>query len=529
MMIQQSFGSRCISTMNYPTFDQYQATLQSLETCFTLKEFQNGTIETDLWGLPRVRSGGFALTYRIWGRDRCMAVRCFHKDVEDRSQRYTCISKFIKGTNSSYFTPITYVHKGIRINGKLYPITVMDWIEGDTLEKYINSNVNDPEKISMLADKFKKLICSMSEINMAHGDLSHQNILVSGSKLTLVDYDGMYIQDFTGKPSNEIGHANFQHPQRDFFWFNSLIDRFSSIVIYLALAGLTINPDLWKRYESSGEGLLFRKQDFLFPYQSPLLQELETCASLRKIVYLFRKICLAPIENVPSLTDLLSFHNINLPRDEIQNNIDYRNENSIAYSSGRRLLLMNNLGKITTVVGKVTEVFMGKTKDGKPHLFLNFGNWKARCFTVVLWGEAFEEIIKGKIDLNTYLNKWISSTGIITSYKHRPQIAFSSLIGFEILTGEDEAKYRLGESQENTHIINIERKNDEIFLPNLNVGAGTGSAPGSFEMEEEESKQYSITNNGHKVIDDKNIREYRSLVQKRIDELYSNLPMSRKK
>jgi serine/threonine protein kinase len=173
--------------MNYPTFDQYQATLQSPKTCFKLKELQNGTIEKDLWGLPRVRSGGFALTYRIWGKYRCMAVRCFHKDVQDRSQRYTYISKFIREINNSCFTPISYIHKGIRINNTMYPITNMDWVEGDTLEKYINSNINDPSRINTISQRFTQLIKSLSDINMAHGDLSHQNILVNGNELVLVD------------------------------------------------------------------------------------------------------------------------------------------------------------------------------------------------------------------------------------------------------------------------------------------------------------------------------------------------------
>ncbi len=515
--------------MNYPTFDQYQATLQSPKTCFTIKELQNGTIEKDLWGLPRVRSGGFALTYKVCGRNRCVAVRCFHKDVEDRSRRYIYISKFIREMNSSYLTPITYVHKGVRINGKMYPITNMNWIEGDTLEKYINSNINDPTKIYMIAQKFKQLIQSMSDMNMAHGDLSHQNILVNGSELILVDYDGMFIQEFKGKPSNEIGHVNFQHPGRDYLWFNPFMDRFSSIVIYLALAGLAINPDLWKRYETSGEGLLFRKQDFLHPYQSPLLQELETCASLREIVYLFRKICLSPIENVPSISDLLSGHNINLPRDEVQVNLDIRKDRNIAFDSGRRLLLMNNLGKIVTVVGKVTEVFRGKTKDGKPHLFLNFGNWKGRCFTVVLWGDAYDEINKQKMDIYTFLNKWISSTGIITSYKHRPQIAFSSLLGFEILTGEIEAKNRLGVTHKIPEVVDFEGKTDEIISPILYGKEGINNDPISAEIELDENKLNKITNYENKVYDDKNIREYQSKIQKRIDELYSNLPFSKTK
>jgi hypothetical protein len=181
---------------------------------------------------------------------------------------------------------------------------------------------------------------------------------------------------------------------------------------------------------------------------------------------------------------------------------------------------MNSLGKIVTVVGKVTEVFSGKTQDGKPHLFLNFGNWRGRCFTVVLWGDAYDEIIKQKIDFNSLLNNWISSTGIITSYKHRPQIAFSSLIGFELLTSETEAKYRLGFTQDNPKFIN----SPIHYKKNVTI-----SDPNSIEIEVEENNANALGKNEYKIFDDKKIREYQFQIQKRIDELYSNLPLPKNK
>lgn len=53
--------------------------LQSPAHCLDTPELKFSAVETDLWGLPRVRSGGFALTYKLSNRVQHLAVRCFHR------------------------------------------------------------------------------------------------------------------------------------------------------------------------------------------------------------------------------------------------------------------------------------------------------------------------------------------------------------------------------------------------------------------------------------------------------------------
>ncbi len=97
------------------------------------------------------------------------------------------------------------------------------------------------------------------------GDLQHGNVMISRSgDPILIDYDGMYVPGMPYQASNEVGHPNFQHPERSGSFFNEKIDRFSSIVLYLSLHCLASEPSLWKKYHT-GENLLFSRKDYQDP------------------------------------------------------------------------------------------------------------------------------------------------------------------------------------------------------------------------------------------------------------------------
>jgi hypothetical protein len=431
---------------HFPSFNEYQAALQHPTVCFEHFELKASQIEADLWGLPRVRSGGFALTYKLEGKNgRTWAVRCFHKFVSDRTSRYVTISQYLSNLGSDIFIPVRYLPKGIMVRGAWYPLTFMKWVEGDTLESYLVKHYRDPERITNLGREFLRVVAELERLKIAHGDLSHRNLMVrstgSSSHITLIDYDGLFIPGLDGRKSCELGNIHFQHPGRNEAFFNPAIDRFSEIVIYLALQALAHNPDLWNRYETGGEGLLFQRSDFLKPATSRLLKELETYPDFGPLIANFRRICTQNITQIPTLQDFIQQQ---MPQPGLAGN--YARSKATLYPTHRaadRLSLLRHLGQVVTVVGKATDVFNGASPEGKPHYFLNFGDWRSKCFTIVIWSEALDLLRTMKRDPQVYAGRWIRVTGLLTAYNRRPQIAIESPTDIEMLVDEAQAELRL--------------------------------------------------------------------------------------
>jgi len=382
-----------------------------------------------------VRSGGFALTYKLSDGESTWALRCFHKHVPDREERYLCINKYIQTVKTEYLENIYYVREGINIKGNTYPITFMKWVEGETLETYVIRHLEDTKSLSDLTQKFCHLVFDLETRKLTHGDLSHHNIMIKNDRLVLVDYDGMNVPAMRQKLSCEIGNPHFQHPGRDETLFNLTTDRFSSIVLFLALKTLSIDPRFWFNYETGGEGLLFRRSDFEHPFQSALLQEMETVGALTRYVHQFRQLCVSDVRQIPRLEDFIS----GLEYEPSANEIDIGSTKAtsvMVLDAQKKYLFNSRLGEITTVAGRIEEVFEGKTRDGIVHVFLNFGNWRLKCFTVVLWDEALSLMTSTGLNPQDYLDKWVSVTGMITSYKRRPQMIVNTPFDIEILDEE---------------------------------------------------------------------------------------------
>jgi hypothetical protein len=91
----------------------------------------------------------------------------------------------------------------------------------------------------------------------------------------LIDYDRMWVPALASKPSGEVGHPNYQHPQRlGEGTYRREVDRFPLLVVATALRALAAGgKPLWDRYDN-GDNLLFKEADLKAPARSPLFAEL---------------------------------------------------------------------------------------------------------------------------------------------------------------------------------------------------------------------------------------------------------------
>lgn len=290
----------------WPAPQQFNEAVQNPRVSFTDPDLQASEAEVNALGLPKPYSGAFATVYKLESGDRECAVKCFTTRVPDQQQRYAAISQALSNLRSPYFVRFEYQAEGIGVSGQRYPILKMEWARGDGLIPYIEANLSDREKMQNLAVRFLKMMLSLHQAGIAHGDLQHGNLIVNGGDLKLVDYDAMFVPALSGWKSNELGHRNYQHPRRTAEHFNERIDNFSAWVIYTSLICLSRAPQLWSLLGAGEERLLFKQDDFQAPDTSNAFRLLssESDTDIRAAIRFFSEIVRQKPEEIPSVAEV---------------------------------------------------------------------------------------------------------------------------------------------------------------------------------------------------------------------------------
>lgn len=433
--------------MLLPRGDEYNVAVQNPRIAFTDTDLKSGSVETTPLGLPKPYSGGFTITYKILNHQTAWAVRCFHRDIQDLQKRYQSIGNFLSKNQSSYFVDAKYLSDGIKINGKGYPIIKMHWLEGEPLNIYIGKAYNQKAKVEKLLSDFVQLINELEKFGIAHGDLQHGNIIVKNHKLHLIDYDGMYFPELAPLRTNEIGHINYQHPKRSASHYNQYIDRFSTIVIYIGLKAISLKPSLWSKYEN-GENILFRSQDYADLQNSSLIQDLSSISELKPFVERLIGCCYLEFDKVPSLKDFLSGNfiynksavgTINITRSQYE-----------IIDATKKASILEHFGEKIEVVGKISGKHSGLTYHGSSYMFLNFGLYPNQTFTLVIWQEGISVLTTKGMSPNSLVGKYVSVTGVISSYLGKPQMIIEQPTQIQVLASESEVNQRLKQKTSNT-------------------------------------------------------------------------------
>jgi hypothetical protein len=433
--------------MRLPAGDAYYSAIQNPRTAFRDPELKTCLVEVQpgLFGatLPKPYSGGFTVTYHLYNRAGVSwAVRCFIKDVPELQRRYDALGRFLAETRSSYFVPAACQYEGIQVNAAWHPIIKMQWVEGQQLNAFVETQIANTTGLAKVTDEFERLVQALEQWGIAHGDLQHGNILVSNGRLRLIDYDGMFLPDLATLGSGEIGHVNYQHPGRDKSDYGPALDRFSSIVIDLGLRALTLAPNLWAKY-NNGENLLFAQNDFLRPQISPLLNELAKLPQLASHVQAFRTICAAPPSNTPTL-ELFLKGALSLPVVVVAPQPLYQARSQFTVIDGsKRKTLSQHIGQRVEVVGLIEDWHRGIGVNGRPYLFLNFGHHPYQTFVIVLWSQAIDRFGMKGVDPISLIGKWVSVTGVIGSYNGKAQMTIDGSADLQVLS-RNEAMKRLG-------------------------------------------------------------------------------------
>ena len=252
--------------MQYPLISEYVRAIQDASS--NLGKLAHLVPVLDDHGEPYRSSGVFAIVFKMKDEQtgKCYALKCFIEEQEGRAEAYRKIADELECVDSSYLTSVKYLEKEIFVDSSCeedeFPVLLMDWIDGETMESYIAENYQDNYAMAMLCYRFCKMAAWLRSQPFAHGDIKPDNIMVRpDGNLTLVDYDGMFVPAMKGQKSPTIGTKDFSHPLRTVDDFDETIDDFALASIALSLKAISLKPSLLDEY-GAADRLLFSVNDY---------------------------------------------------------------------------------------------------------------------------------------------------------------------------------------------------------------------------------------------------------------------------
>src|SRR5207248_7782528 len=152
----------------WPDLTEYHEALQYPERSLGDHGLQKAQIEKDRFGMPKPATGGNAVVYRATEGENVWAVRCFLRPISDHAERYAAISRHLGKNRAAHSTRFFYLADGLRIKGGTVPIVKMAWVQGQHLDRYVESLLGEPRELAALRERFRTLVKEVERAKFAH-------------------------------------------------------------------------------------------------------------------------------------------------------------------------------------------------------------------------------------------------------------------------------------------------------------------------------------------------------------------------
>ena len=265
--------------MQYPLISEYVKAIQDAGD--NLEQLAYLTPVLDDHGEPYRSSGAFAVVFKMQDKStgKYYALKCFTEEQEGRADAYRQIADELDMVDSPYITSVKYMEKELFVDSQCeedeFPVLLMDWVDGETMEAYIAANYRNQSAMSLLCYRFGEMAAWLRSQSFAHGDVKPDNIIIRpDGSLTLVDYDGMFVSSMKGSKSPTVGTKDFSHPLRTMDDFDETIDDFSLASIALSLKAISMKSTFLDIYGAS-DRLLFSEKDYRTPSNSKVISALQ--------------------------------------------------------------------------------------------------------------------------------------------------------------------------------------------------------------------------------------------------------------
>ena len=265
--------------MQYPLISEYVKAIQDAGDNLDKLAYLSPVLDDH--GEPYRSSGAFAVVFKMLDKStgKYYALKCFTEEQEGRADAYRQIADELGMVDSPYITSVKYMEKELFVDSQCeeneFPVLLMDWVDGETMEVYIAANYHNQSAMSMLCYRFGKMAAWLRTQSFAHGDIKPDNIIIRpDGSLVLVDYDGMFVPAMKGSKSPTVGTKDFCHPLRTVDDFDETIDDFSLASIALSLKAISMNSTLLDTYGAS-DRLLFSENDYRNPSNSKVISALQ--------------------------------------------------------------------------------------------------------------------------------------------------------------------------------------------------------------------------------------------------------------
>lgn len=258
------------ATGPWPTAADYMAAVQDPGAALVHPALAGLRLRPGMMGLPAAATGQNAIVFDADAADGRTALRCFTSAPVRGDDAYRRLEAM---DLPDVLVPVRWHDAALVVHGERWPVVTMPWVVGDPLHRWVGDHLHLPARIAALADRWVEACRLLAASGVAHGDLQHGNVLVTpDDRVRFIDFDGVLLFDpVTGEhltaPPSEVGHPNYQHPQRiEDGHVSRFVDTFSALLIHTTLRALVTDAGLWTHH--GGENLVLAQSDLIQPGSS---------------------------------------------------------------------------------------------------------------------------------------------------------------------------------------------------------------------------------------------------------------------